>query len=171
MSEIRRVAGGTPVFGVVEPGVEAALAAGAGTVLVLATRATVSSGAYGRALRARLPEGAQVIEQACPLFAPMIEEGWIDHPILHQTIGEYVGRHREGEGVALLACTHYPWIQPAIARALPRWKIVNSAEAVARAVQQALRPSPAGGRSGAIDWRFTDPMAVPAFARAEFSQI
>ncbi len=155
-------------------------------ILVLATRATVRSGAYGKGLRKLLLQGAEaaVIEQACPLLVPMIEEGWIDHPILHDTLAEYVGPHvlggvglvAEGSlaskngarvpGVALLGCTHYPWIQAAIQKSLPGWIIVDSAHAVAAALERSdllLNYKNHEGISK-IEWIFTDPDAVPAFA-------
>lgn len=188
-----------PVLGVVEPGVGATVAAvrsmslapvsasegaeiedtsEAPPVLVLATRATVNSHAYGKALSALLPS-SEIIEQACPLLVPMIEEGWTDHPILHQTIQEYVGPHLrvlgDRAGVALLGCTHYPWIQAAFERALPGWTVVNSASAVTAGVAEAfagVMPAvtaigAAGSNATAtIEWIFTDPLSVPAFARA-----
>ncbi|MGK5082794.1 glutamate racemase [Bdellovibrionota bacterium FG-1] len=175
---------GIPVFGVVRPGAEALLNAlasqGAETsVLILATSGTVRSHAYSHILRELLSSRAPkkillpIIEQACPLLVPMIEEGWLDHPVLHQTIREYVGLHRAGhsEGIALLGCTHYPWIQPAIERALPGWKVINSASAVADALERAnivdssesLIPG-AQGRAR-VECLFTDPQAVPSFAR------
>jgi glutamate racemase len=187
LDAIREEMSGIPVLGVVKPGVEAVLKAlpEAGDdldaitapILVLATTATVRSQAYGRTIRnllhadlsGRLP--LPIIEQACPLLVPMIEEGWIDHPILEQTLREYVGMHVRtyGAGVALLGCTHYPWIQAAVERALPGWKVVNSAESVADSLEREgivhaplkCAPSP----PSKIQWIFTDPLAVPAFAR------
>jgi glutamate racemase len=163
-----------PVLGVVEPGAQAALAALAksddpSVILVLATRATVNSGAYRKALAGK---AGPVIEQACPLLVPMIEEGWLDHPILHGAVQEYVSEHfrANAPGVALLGCTHYPWIQAAIELSLPGWRVVNSAEAVARSFKSELAklPLPKGGsgpKNGKVEWIFTDPQAVPAFAR------
>jgi glutamate racemase len=187
---IRGAMKGTPVLGVVEPGARAAIEAVrafqkpegvAPVILVLATRATVNSGAYKRALAsAACPKPTlvsadpshmpKVIEQACPLLVPMIEEGWLDHPLLHGAVQEYVSDHFRSHppGVALLGCTHYPWIQPAIELSLPGWKVVNSAEAVARSFKPelaALPPDRLGGGSGKMEWIFTDPHAVPAFAR------
>lgn len=170
---IQAVVGGIPVHGVVEPGVESTVRAltqlghpGA-PVLVLATRATVRSRAYGTRLEALLgPQGYPILEQACPLLVPMIEEGWIDHPILHQTIAEYVGEHvkRHEPGVALLGCTHYPWIRRAFEQALPGWRVVDSAQAVAEALGK-QRFDGAGLRAGKVEWIFTDPQSVPEFAR------
>lgn len=167
---IRNVLGSIPAIGMVEPGVEAALKAlknktqdKKAPLVVLATRATVKSGAYGTALRALT--SAPVHERACPLLVPMIEEGWVDHEILHRTIAEYVGEFAKMKqpGVALLGCTHYPWIQSAIERALPGWTVVNSAEAVAGFLK--LAPTRAEDQPGQVEWIFTDPSAIPAFAR------
>jgi glutamate racemase len=138
-------------------------------VLVLATSATTRSGTYARLLSARI--GAdKVLTQACPLLVPMIEEGWLDHPILHQTIHEYVAKYADKfpSGVGLLACTHYPWIHTAFERALPGWKIVNSAQAVVRALERrgiVGLHSEAGRTLKPIHWIFTDPAAVPDFAK------
>jgi len=175
---IQKAVGKIPVHGVVEPGVQsvanaiALLGSKAAPVLVLATRATIRSRAYGTRLEALLgPQGHPIIEQACPLLVPMIEEGWIDHPILHQTIAEYVGQHvsEHAPGVALLGCTHYPWIRAAFERALPGWEVVDSAQAVAEALGREQFEG-AGLRAGRVEWIFTDPHAVPAFARALMEQ-
>lgn len=180
LGEIRAVMGATPVLGVVEPGADAAFtrlrallaAGGAPRALVLATRATVNSGAYPAALRARGFTGG-VAQQACPLLVPMIEEGWRDHPILHRTIAEYVGPHVEAgpPGVALLGCTHYPWVQAAIEAALPGWAVVNSAEAVADALVERLGVAPGDPAATRVRRIFTDPAAVPEFARASLSAL
>jgi glutamate racemase len=192
LDAIREEMGSVSVIGVVKPGVEAVLKAlpNAGEdmdaitspILILATTATVRSQAYGRTIRTllqadvpgRLP--LPIIEQACPLLVPMIEEGWIDHPILVQTIQEYVAMHVKtyDPGVALLGCTHYPWIQNAIEKALPRWRVINSAQAVAEAVERdGIVPSRKRGKAAAskVHWIFTDPLAVPAFARKWMEQI
>lgn len=178
LEEIREAAGvAVKVVGVVDPGVGAALAAhrgleGAGSgglpVLVLATRATVRSGAYRTRLEA---QGLAVIEQACPLLVPMIEEGWTDHPVLHQTIEEYVRPHRTAHstGVALLGCTHYPWIQKAFERALPGWTVVNSAGAVAAHLMQNEGLSASTGEAR-VRWIFTDPEAIPSFVLGELGR-
>ncbi len=148
----------------------------ASRALVLATRATVHSGAYPAALRARGFSG-EVVQQACPLLVPMIEEGWRDHPILRRTIEEYVSSHVAAgpPGVALLGCTHYPWVQAAIEAALPGWAVVNSAEAVADALVARLQAGPCAGAGKAaatrVRWIFTDPGAVPEFARVRLAAL
>lgn len=182
---MRKVMGTIPVVGVVEPGVEAALQAvreakSVLPILVLATRATVESHAYALLLRQKLDEEPSgfssshtVIEKACSLLVPMIEEGWIDHPVLHETLKEYCGQYREkySKGVALLGCTHYPWIHSAFEKALPGWVVVNSAKAIGDALAQnelakvSLAKKLDGRALGKVEWIFTDPEAVPEFAK------
>lgn len=174
LGEVRRFLAPIPVYGVVEPGVQAVQLALRGQdpsqvvpILVLATRATVRSHAYLSSLQGQLdPQTRPVFEQPCPLLAPMIEEGWTDHPILRLTIAEYVGAYRQKQpfGVALLGCTHYPWAQRAIEAELPGWLVVNSADAIGRALQQeAIRKKTP--QAPGTDWIFTDPDALPEFAR------
>lgn len=187
---IRDVMKTIPVLGVVEPGIQAALSALKhnqgkkkkgqllAPILVLATRATVQSHAYGRALRQALDLQLDyqdaclpIIEQACPVLVPMIEDGWIDHPLLHLTVAEYVKPHLHlfPAGIAVLGCTHYPWIQPAFEKALPGWTVVNSAGAVAELLEKSALFQNAKALQdttpGKVEWIFTDPEAVPAFAK------
>ena len=196
LQAIREELVGIPVFSVLEPGVQATAfhyeklksfnsfesfeslrsedPFTSIPVLVLATKATVKSGAYGRQLRQRLSD-ATVIEQACPLLVPMIEEGWVGHKILDQTVSEYVALHTNSAkrpGIALLGCTHYPWIFSVFEKHLPGWIIVNSAAAVALTVScselfQKQRTPPFV--KTVIEWIFTDPDAVPSIAQ-EFMQ-
>ncbi len=103
-----------PVVGVVEPG--AAMAADVSknrAAIVIATEATVSSHAYRDALQRR---GLSSYEKACPLFVPLVEEGWIEHPVTEQVariyLGEALEQAPEQADVLVLACTHYPLIAP-----------------------------------------------------------
>ena len=168
------------VIGMVEPGVASVLdrcLTNTGPILVLATRATVRSGAYRRAFETALSQDSggpgvrDVFEQACPLLVPMIEEGWLDHKILLQTIDEYLSTHRQQgrEGIALLGCTHYPWIRTQIESRLPGWTVVDSAESVAQYLASRVAASGATlsdqPSSPEVKWIFTDPEAVPEFAR------
>lgn len=140
LSEIKAAAG-VPVIGVVEPGSEAAAAASRKRrVVVIGTDATVSSHAYRRALEAR---GVTVHEQACPLFVPLVEEGWVEHPVTEQVAKIYLAEAFSGDArdadVLVLGCTHYPLIQPLLRRVAPEHvAIVDSAESTARAVERQL---------------------------------
>src|SRR5208282_3990684 len=77
-----------PVLGVIEPGAVAARQASrTGDVLVIATDATVESHAYAAACRA---QGLRGLEKACPLLVPLVEEGWIQHPVTAEVIRIYL---------------------------------------------------------------------------------
>jgi glutamate racemase len=138
-----------PVIGVVEPGAAAAACASKNRkAVVLGTEATVSSHAYRKALEA-LGIGAQ--EKACPLLVPLVEEGWVEHPVTEQVAQIYLGEaFKEGfqdADVLLLGCTHYPLLRPLLRRVAPAHvRIVDSAESTANAVAErlgGLLPSPA----------------------------
>jgi glutamate racemase len=132
-------------IGVVEPGAESAAAASRSRkVVVLATEATVSSHAYEKALRARAVEAR---EKACPLLVPLVEEGWVNHPVTEQVARIYLreafGDHGNSADVLLLGCTHYPLLKPLLRRvAPPNVAIVDSAESTALAVSQRLNLDP-----------------------------
>ena len=123
-----------PVTGVIEPGARAALkVAPEGPIAVIATEGTVRGGAYVRAI-GRAP----VVQQACPLFVPMAEEGLTDGPIAEAVAHRYldpllatVPKPR----VLVLGCTHFPVLKSVIARiAGADIALVDSAETTADAV-------------------------------------
>ena len=136
-----------PVVGVVEPGADAAaIATSNRKVVVIGTQATVSSHAYRKALDAR---GLQAREKACPLLVPLVEEGWVEHPVTQEVARIYLGEafadgFRDADTM-VLGCTHYPLLKPVLQRVTPdRVSIVDSAESTARAVAtrfQQLVPS------------------------------
>jgi glutamate racemase len=118
-------------------------------VVVIATDATVTSHAYRHALEGR---GVVVREKACPLFVPLVEEGWVEHPVTEQVAQIYLSEAFAGDShdadVLVLGCTHYPLIKPLLRRVAPEHvAIVDSAESTAHAV--ARRLSPESSSSGA----------------------
>jgi glutamate racemase len=128
------------VTGVILPGAQAAVASTrSGHVGVIGTRATIKSGAYERALRS-LNSEIRVTARACPLLVPLIEEGWLEHPITDQIIMQYVGPLvDEGIDTLVLGCTHYPLLRKAIARLLGEAiTLVDSAQNCANAVRDLL---------------------------------
>lgn len=148
-----------PVFGVVEPGARAAAALSpSGTIAVLATEATIRSGAYERAIHALAPD-AKVIGRACPLFVPLAEEGWVDNDVAQSTAAHYLGDLHDLSAV-VLGCTHYPLLQATIARALPGVRLIDSARSMAEEVARAF---PAGEGTGSHRFFVTD--APERFAR------
>jgi glutamate racemase len=126
-----------PVIGVVEPGAEqASVATKNRRVVVIGTEATVSSHAYLKALERR---GVATREKACPLLVPLVEEGWVEHPVTEQVAHIYLqdafGDGFHGADVLVLGCTHYPLIKPLLRRvAPPSVTIVDSAHSTANAV-------------------------------------
>lgn len=128
------------VTGVILPGAQAAIAATrTGHVGVIGTRATISSGAYERALRS-LDPNVRVTARACPLLVPLIEEGWLKHPITDQIIMQYLGPLADdGIDTLVLGCTHYPLLRNAMARLLgDTITLVDSAQNCANAVRELL---------------------------------
>jgi glutamate racemase len=118
-----------PVIGVVEPGARAAVrCSGGGHIGVIGTAGTIHSGAYERAIRELAPD-VQITARACPLFVPLVEEGWIDHPITRQVAQEYLAPLIEADIKALvLGCTHYPLLKPLLCRILgPGVALIDSA--------------------------------------------
>ncbi len=101
-----------PVVGVIEPGARKALAVTrTGRVGVIGTEGTIRSRAYERALRAGNPQ-IEVSVAPCPLFVPLAEEGWADHPVAHLAAAEYLAPLlREGIDTLVLGCTHYPLLK------------------------------------------------------------
>jgi glutamate racemase len=140
-----------PVIGVIEPGVEAALAATTtGRVAVIGTPGTIASGAYQRALVAARP-GLEVRAQACPLFVPLAEEGWTEGDVPRLAAERYLGQGLLAGGVdtLVLGCTHYPLLREVIARvAGPGVALVDSAQATAEAVAAALGQRSLGAPAG-----------------------
>jgi glutamate racemase len=138
-------AASVPVVGVIEPGAERAAGESQNKkIVVIGTEATVSSHAYLHALEAR---GVQAKEKACPILVPLVEEGWIDHPVTEEVARIYLKEafadQFKSADVLLLGCTHYPLIQAVLRRAAPRHvKIVDSADATADAVGRLLRRTP-----------------------------
>lgn len=134
------------VLGVVEPGAQRAHAASkSGKVVVIGTEATISSHAYRKALAGLKIE---VHEKACPLLVPLVEEGWVDHPVTEEVARIYLKEaFHDGfasADVLLLGCTHYPLLKPVLQRIVPAGvTLVDSAESVALAVLN----SNAGGAS------------------------
>ncbi len=127
-----------PVLGVVEPGAAVAVrATRSGRIGVIGTQGTVASGAYQEAIRRARP-GATVIARACPLFVPLVEEGWTDpaDEVVRGVVGRYLAPFRaEGVDTLVLGCTHYPLLKAAIAAELPGVQLVDSAEAIAEEVK------------------------------------
>jgi glutamate racemase len=129
-----------PVVGVIEPGARRAAArTRSGVVGVLGTPGTIRSGAYQRALEEQRP-GLTVHAQACPLFVPLAEEGWLTGDVPRLVARSYLepllGR---GMDTVVLGCTHYPPLRAILQEVLGTdVALVDSGDATAEAVAEVL---------------------------------
>lgn len=139
-----------PVLGVIEPGAAAARAgSSSGDVLVIATDATVQSHAYAAACQA---QGLRALEKACPLLVPLVEEGWIDHPVTTEVFRIYLDELLAGAAAQnlrpdalVLGCTHYPLLRRLIEKAVPAgMRVIDSAESAAEAAVRLFADSNPG---------------------------
>lgn len=125
---------GTPLLNVIEPGSEAALAKSADKkIAVLGTAATIRSHAYEKTLKA-LDPSVQVVEQACPLFVPLVEEGIVEDPITELVANRYLANIKARQfKTVILGCTHYPVLKNDLAKVLGKdVALVESGEVLSK---------------------------------------
>jgi glutamate racemase len=150
-----------PVLGVIETGANAALASSTtGDVLVIATDATVQSHAYDAACRER---GLRAFEKACPLLVPLVEEGWLEHPVTLEVLRIYLAELLERAqaedlkpDTLVLGCTHYPLLRTQIERTVPALRVIDSAEVTAAQVAATLGDQAGNGCPGLRRFYATD---------------
>jgi glutamate racemase len=130
-----------PVVGVIDPGArKAALSTKSKKVGIIATQSTVKSGKYAKRLKDFEPK-VQVLSQPCPLFVPLVEEGWFEHDITLRVAREYLADFKkEGVDTLILGCTHYPLLRKTIAKVMgPKVTLIDSAREVAMEVKDILK--------------------------------
>ena len=127
-----------PVIGVVEPGARAAVnIAGSRKVAVIGTETTINSRSYERAIKS-IDQTIEVTGIACPLFVPLIEEGWLDGEIVNLTAQKYLSSIiNDSAGVLVLGCTHYPMLKNVIGE-IVGIPLIDSAVETAREVSSVL---------------------------------
>ena len=129
-----------PIVGVVEPGARAAVAATRNqSVGVIGTVGTINSGAYERAIKSLAP-GIEITARPCPLFVPLVEEGWLcteaTRLIAHEYLGPMAGSRMD---TLVLGCTHYPLLKPLLAEVLGQQvQLIDSAEQTAAETARTL---------------------------------
>lgn len=148
LPEMRRHSPETPVVGVLEAGVEAALAEKPRRIAVLGTRGTINSDAYRRRLHAK--DASLIVESvACPLFVPLVEEGLTRHKLALEAFEHYLSKLKASPpDLLLLGCTHYPLLKEALSEYLPGVKIVDSANACASYMKSFLSKSSLAASAG-----------------------
>ena len=160
-----------PVIGVIEPAARVAVAQSPrGRIGVVGTLATVGSNAYAEAV-ARLAPGATVHQRACPLFVPLVEEGWLDHAVTRQVAEEYLADLKAADLDSLiLGCTHYPLLAPLLHSVMgANVRLVDSGAEAAHATAELLAArgllAPAGGGEPTHHFYLSDEPRRRSFAR------
>ena len=121
-----------PIAGVIDAGCEAALAASKSKRIgVIGTRATVNSRAYERRILELCPE-AKTWGVECPLFVPLIENGFApDDPITEMTVERYLSQFKDtGVDTVIMGCTHYPFLASTLEKHMPEVTFVNVGKAL-----------------------------------------
>lgn len=129
-----------PVIGVVEPGARAAArVSSSGHIGVIGTAGTIASGAYERAIHAA-DERARITATACPLFVPLVEEGWLDDDATRLIARRYLDPLRAAKvDTLVLGCTHYPLLKPLISETIGESvRLIDSAEETAAETSRVL---------------------------------
>jgi glutamate racemase len=141
-----------PIVGVIHPGARKAVEVTLGRrVGVIATSATVRSRSYVKAIE-RIDPSVRVFAQACPLFVPIVEEGWMDKALAVLAAREYLKvLKKERVDALILGCTHYPLLKRTIRKVMGnKTFLVDSAREVAREVKGLLA---AGGLGRSVGGR------------------
>lgn len=163
-----------PAIGVIQPSAEAALRATRnGNIGIIGTRATVSSNAYTSEIQKLVvAEKVHVHGQACPLFVPLAEEGWIAHPATRAIAEEYMKPLLAQQvDTLVLGCTHYPLLAATIAEAMPSVRLIDPGEHTAEVARRVLATKSAFAPpreipSTRIDYYVTDiPATFPQVAK------
>jgi glutamate racemase len=122
---------------------------------VIGTLATTASGAYDRAIH-RYDAGIEIFSQACPLFVPLVEEGWLDHDVTRLTAKEYLAPVlAQSVDTLVLGCTHYPLLKPLLADVAGKGvTLVDSAETMAQETETLLRERNLARTDGVPHYQF-----------------
>ncbi|MCD6080156.1 MAG: glutamate racemase [Candidatus Omnitrophica bacterium 4484_49] len=145
-----------PVYGVIDPGVSEALnVTRIGRIGVIGTRATISSRIYEMRLKQQRGE-VEVFSYPCPLFVPLIEEGWIDDPVTYKVAKRYLDNFkRHGIDTLILGCTHYPLIKNVIRQVIGKHvALVDSARTLVREIKNKLKILNLENKGGSLRYEF-----------------
>jgi glutamate racemase len=128
-----------PVIGVIEPGARAAVRATKNRKIgIIGTEATIRSSAYSKAING-IARDVEVYGLACPLFVPLVEEGWTEGAIARMIVERYLANIRDKDADTLvLGCTHYPLLKNMIQEVMGDVRLIDSAVETASAVEQLL---------------------------------
>lgn len=131
---------GVPVIGVIEPGVSAAInATKNNSIGVIGTNSTIQSNQYAKGLKA-VRKDVKVVSLPCPMFVPLVEEGWLDNEVTLAAAERYLATLRSEEiDTLILGCTHYPLLKKVIQKVMGKAvRLVDSAESLAEDLKKML---------------------------------
>ena len=129
-----------PIMGVVIPAVkEAVYATRNKRIGVIGTRATISSEVYEKEIK-RLDPKIRVFSQSCPLFVPLVEEGWWEGEVVEEIVQYYLNPLKKSQiDTLILACTHYPILKKIIRKIMGKDVVlIDSARELAMEVKKLL---------------------------------
>ena len=129
-----------PILGVIKPGaIEAVRVTKNKKIGIIGTRTTIKSGAYKKEIK-KISEDIKVYGESCPLFVPLVEEGWLKEPVSEEIARCYLAPFRKlGVDTIVLGCTHYPLLKPLIKKVVGNGiSLVDSAQQVARQAKEVL---------------------------------
>lgn len=136
LEEVRKMFS-VPIIGIIEPTVEYLKEKNIKNIGVIATTGTIRSKGWRRAIESDI-DNCVIQDKACPLLAPMAEEGWTNNEIARLAIHEYVKDFKNIDTL-ILGCTHYPLFKDLIMRELPGdTLLINTGEMVSKAVEKYL---------------------------------
>lgn len=130
-----------PVFEMITPAAKEVLSSTENKKIgIIGTPGTIKSGSWEKKLWEITP-ALKIYSKSCPLFVPLVEEGWVDQKVTKEIVREYLEPFKEkGIDALILACTHYPLLKKAIKEIMgPEIKIINPAESLAKEVKLFLK--------------------------------
>lgn len=154
-----------PVIGVIEPAARRAVATTRnGHIGVIGTRATIASRAYEQAIARYSSESQpQIHSMACPLFVPLVEEGWLNSPATKLIAEQYLGDLRQNQvDTLVLGCTHYPMLSGVLSELMPNSALIDCGACTADDARKLIQPCDATSITTSIQLYVTD--QTPAFA-------
>ena len=131
-----------PIFGVIEPGIQATINLidhkDIKKIAVIATKATIQSNSYLKVLK-QYNQNLTLYQKACPLFVPLIEENFMNKPVMQEIIKEYINEiQKKNIHYVILGCTHYPIIKLVLNKIYPKINFIDSSLETAKFVQKKL---------------------------------
>lgn len=129
-----------PVLGVIDPGARAAAReTKSGKIGIIGTEGTIASKAYEKAIKRIYPD-AEIFAYPCPLFVPLVEEGWAGSKVSYLVAEEYLSPLKKaGVDTLVMGCTHYPLLKKVVGDIMgPDVALINPAEETAVDLMQVL---------------------------------